>query len=88
VEAGSRIGKTLVSSSLIDRVTVRLKRRLVEVPVGFKWFVNGLLDGRSVSAEKKALVRRSFVEMDRSGRLTRMASSWIFWPRNDGQDRP
>ena len=43
LEAG--IGKTLVSSSLIDRVTVRLKRRLVEVPVGFKWFVNGLLDG-------------------------------------------
>ncbi len=42
-EAG--IGKTLVSSSLIDRVAARLKRRLVEVPVGFKWFVNGLLDG-------------------------------------------
>jgi phosphoglucomutase len=39
------IGKTLVSSSLIDRVTVTLKRKLVEVPVGFKWFVNGLLDG-------------------------------------------
>ncbi|MCP9439965.1 MAG: phosphoglucomutase (alpha-D-glucose-1,6-bisphosphate-dependent) [Nitrospira sp.] len=39
------IGKTLVSSSLIDRVAARLKRRLVEVPVGFKWFVNGLLDG-------------------------------------------
>lgn len=39
------IGKTLVSSSLIDRVAAKLKRRLVEVPVGFKWFVNGLLDG-------------------------------------------
>jgi phosphoglucomutase len=39
------IGKTLVSSSLIDRVAVKLKRKLVEVPVGFKWFVNGLLDG-------------------------------------------
>ncbi len=39
------IGKTLVSSSLIDRVAVKLKRRLIEVPVGFKWFVNGLLDG-------------------------------------------
>jgi len=39
------IGKTLVSSSLIDRVATRLQRRLVEVPVGFKWFVNGLLDG-------------------------------------------
>ena len=39
------IGKTLVSSSLIDRVAVRLGRRLVEVPVGFKYFVPGLLSG-------------------------------------------
>ena len=42
-EAG--IGKTLVSSSLIDRVAAKLGRKLVEVPVGFKWFVSGLLDG-------------------------------------------
>lgn len=39
------IGKTLVSSSMIDRVANDLGRRLVEVPVGFKWFVPGLLDG-------------------------------------------
>jgi phosphoglucomutase len=39
------IGKTLVSSALIDRVAARLGRRLVEVPVGFKWFVPGLGDG-------------------------------------------
>src|SRR5271157_1572320 len=39
------VGKTLVSSSMIDRVTASLKRRLVEVPVGFKWFVEGLLQG-------------------------------------------
>ncbi|MBB2924507.1 phosphoglucomutase (alpha-D-glucose-1,6-bisphosphate-dependent) [Cellulomonas cellasea] len=39
------IGKTLVSSSLIDRVAASLGRRLLEVPVGFKWFVPGLLDG-------------------------------------------
>jgi phosphoglucomutase len=39
------VGKTVVSSAIIDRVTARLKRRLYEVPVGFKWFVNGLLDG-------------------------------------------
>jgi phosphoglucomutase len=39
------IGKTLVSSSLIDRVAKKLNRKLVEVPVGFKWFVEGLLDG-------------------------------------------
>ncbi len=39
------VGKTVVSSSMIDRVTAALGRRLVEVPVGFKWFVDGLLDG-------------------------------------------
>ena len=39
------VGKTVVSSSLIDRVVRRLGRRLVEVPVGFKWFVEGLLNG-------------------------------------------
>jgi phosphoglucomutase len=39
------VGKTLVSSSMIDRVAQDLGRRLVEVPVGFKWFVPGLLDG-------------------------------------------
>ena len=39
------IGKTLVSSSMIDRVAASLGKRLVEVPVGFKWFVDGLLDG-------------------------------------------
>jgi len=39
------VGKTLVSSSIIDRVAVHLNRRLAEVPVGFKWFVAGLLDG-------------------------------------------
>ena len=39
------VGKTLVSSSMIDRVAAKLGRRLMEVPVGFKWFVDGLLDG-------------------------------------------
>src|SRR5699024_4301220 len=39
------VGKTLVSSALIDRVAAHHGRRLVEVPVGFKWFVPGLLDG-------------------------------------------
>jgi len=39
------IGKTVVSSSMIDRVAASLKRRLIEVPVGFKWFVEGLIDG-------------------------------------------
>jgi len=39
------VGKTLVSSQMIDRVTARLGRKLYEAPVGFKWFVDGLLDG-------------------------------------------
>jgi phosphoglucomutase len=39
------VGKTLVSSSMIDRVAAHLGRRLAEVPVGFKWFVDGLVDG-------------------------------------------
>src|SRR5215475_1452098 len=39
------VGKTIVSSSIIDRVTAHLSRRLIEVPVGFKWFVEGLIDG-------------------------------------------
>lgn len=39
------VGKTLVSSSMIDRVAASLGRKLLEVPVGFKWFVDGLLDG-------------------------------------------
>jgi phosphoglucomutase len=41
----SRVGKTLVSSALIDRVVAELRRELYEVPVGFKWFVPGLYDG-------------------------------------------
>jgi phosphoglucomutase len=43
--AGTRIGKTLVSSSMIDRVAADVGRPLEEVPVGFKWFVPGLIDG-------------------------------------------
>lgn len=43
--ADAAIGKTLVSSSMIDRVATHLGRRLAEVPVGFKWFVDGLVDG-------------------------------------------
>jgi phosphoglucomutase len=39
------VGKTVVSSSIIDRVVAKARRKLVEVPVGFKWFVTGLLDG-------------------------------------------
>lgn len=44
--ANAMVGKTLVSSSMIDRVVASLGRKLCEVPVGFKWFVDGLGDGR------------------------------------------
>jgi phosphoglucomutase len=43
--ADAAVGKTVVSSQMIDRVTAKLGRRLYEVPVGFKWFVDGLIDG-------------------------------------------
>ena len=43
--AGAAVGKTVVSSAMIDRVAARLGRRLYEVPVGFKWFADGLFDG-------------------------------------------
>jgi len=53
------VGKTLVSSSLIDRVVERLGRKLFEVPVGFKWFSQGLFDGAICLAAKKARARVS-----------------------------
>jgi phosphoglucomutase len=43
--ADAAVGKTVVSSTIIDRVAAKIARRLLEVPVGFKWFVPGLLDG-------------------------------------------
>ena len=43
--SGRAVGKTIVSSGIIDRVTAKLGCKLVEVPVGFKWFVDGLIDG-------------------------------------------
>lgn len=42
---GAAVGKTLVSTSMIDRIAAHLKQPLAEVPVGFKWFVDGLIDG-------------------------------------------
>ena len=57
------IGKTLVSSSMIDRVAAALGRRLLEVPVGFKWFVPGLLDG-SVGCGGEESAGASFLRKD------------------------
>ena len=59
------VGKTLVSSSMIDRVAADLGRRLLEVPVGFKWFVPGLLDG-SVGFGGEESAGASFLRKDGS----------------------
>jgi phosphoglucomutase len=59
----SAIGKTLVSSSMIDRVAESLGRQLLEVPVGFKWFVPGLLDG-SVAFGGEESAGASFLQRD------------------------
>jgi len=61
--AGAAIGKTLVSSSLIDRVAAGLGRRLIEVPVGFKYFVPGLIDG-SVGFGGEESAGASFLRTD------------------------
>jgi phosphoglucomutase len=63
--AGAAVGKTLVSSSMIDRVTEGLGRTLLEVPVGFKWFVPGLLDG-SVAFGGEESAGASFLKRDGS----------------------
>ena len=63
--AAAAVGKTLVSSSMIDRVTGGLGRALLEVPVGFKWFVPGLLDG-SVGFGGEESAGASFLQRDGS----------------------
>ena len=67
--AGAAVGKTLVSSSMIDRVTAGLGRTLFEVPVGFKWFVPGLLDG-SVAFGGEESAGASFLQRDGSAWTT------------------
>ncbi|KAB1653843.1 alpha-D-glucose phosphate-specific phosphoglucomutase [Pseudoclavibacter chungangensis] len=59
------VGKTLVSSSMIDRVVASLQKKLVEVPVGFKWFVPGLSDGSVVFGGEES-AGASFVRRDGS----------------------
>src|SRR6516165_4983436 len=63
--ARAAVGKTLVSSSMIDRVAAGLDRPLLEVPVGFKWFVPGLLDG-SVAFGGEESAGASFLQHDGS----------------------
>jgi phosphoglucomutase len=59
------VGKTLVSSQMVDRITAKLGRKLYEVPVGFKWFVDGLLDG-SLGFGGEESAGASFLRMDGS----------------------
>jgi phosphoglucomutase len=59
------VGKTVVSSEMIDRVTAKLGRKLFEVPVGFKWFADGLFDG-SLGFGGEESAGASFVRMDGS----------------------
>jgi phosphoglucomutase len=64
-KAGAGVGKTAVSSQMIDRVTAKLGRRLYEVPVGFKWFVNGLVDG-SLGFGGEESAGAAFLQLDGS----------------------
>jgi phosphoglucomutase len=61
--ADAAVGKTMVSSSIINRVVADLDRRLIEVPVGFKWFVPGLIDG-SVGFGGEESAGASFLRLD------------------------
>lgn len=63
--ADAAVGKTVVSSGLIDRVTARLGRRLYEVPVGFKWFADGLFEG-SLGFGGEESAGASFLRLDGS----------------------
>ena len=65
----AKVGKTLVSSSMIDRVAESIGRELVEVPVGFKWFVPGLIDG-SVAFGGEESAGASFLKLDGSAWTT------------------
>ena len=67
--ADAAVGKTIVSSSMIDRVAAHLGRRLVEVPVGFKYFVSGLLDG-SLGFGGEESAGASFLRLDGTAWVT------------------
>ncbi len=62
---GAAVGKTIVSSQMIDRITAKLGRKLYETPVGFKWFVDGLFDG-SLGFVGEESAGASFVRLDGS----------------------
>ncbi len=71
------VGKTMVSSSMIDRVATHLGRKLCEVPVGFKWFVDGLLTGSFGFGGEESPAHPSFGRMAPFGQPIKTALSWI-----------
>ena len=92
--AHAKVGKTLVSSSLIDRVVGGLGRTLCEVPVGFKWFAPGLLDGSfcfggEESAGASFLRRDGTVwTTDKDGPILDLLAAEILAPYGQGPRRP
>ena len=81
------VGKTLVSSAMIDRVATKVGRRLHEVPVGFKWFVDGLLDGwLGFGGEESAACSSAWTAA--SGRRTRTGCSLPARRRDHGAGGP
>ena len=81
-----RLGKTVVSSGFIDRVTAKFGRRLIEVPVGFKWFVDGLLDG-SVGFGGEESAGASFLRMNGEHLDDRQRRNHS-WPPRGRDNRP
>jgi len=77
----SAVGKTLVSSCMIDRVVEKLGRHLYEVPVGFKWFVPGLLDGSVCFGGEESAGASSCAATAQYGPRTKTGRSWIFLPQ-------
>ncbi len=82
-----QVGKTLVSSSLIDRVVSALGRPLCEVPVGFKWFAPDCSMGRSASAEKRAPAPVFCDGMARFGPPIRTGPFSTYWRRRSSPER-
>ena len=86
----SAVGKTLVSSTIIDRVASGIGRRLLEVPVGFKWFVDGLLDGSLGFGGEESAGHRSCARMAPMDHRQRWPNSGLvgggdngpYWPRS------
>ena len=88
--ASTAVGKTAVSSSIIDRVVAGLGRKLVEVPVGFKWFVDGLISGTiGFGGEESAgasFLRARRIDVDHRQGRHHPGAAGVGDPRGDGLD--